>query len=381
MSDPTIRLLCDLVAINSVNPTLVPGGAGEAEIAAAVAAELHAIGADVEVTDVAPGRPNVVGVLEGREQGPSLMLCAHLDTVGVQGMSAPFDPTIRDGRLYGRGAMDMKGGLAAMIGALRTIALSGGLTKGKLILAAVADEEYGSLGAEALVKTLSADAAVIGEPTGMEIATCHKGFAWVEVTVEGRAAHGSRPGEGRDAILRMGRVLQRLEALDRQLQSQPPHPLLGTASLHASLINGGRELSTYPDRCLLQMERRTLSHEKAETALAEVAEILAELKREDAEFKGEAHLMFGRPPYEIPSDHQLPRMMEEACRRAGRPTRSTGMPFWTDAAILGEAGIPTVIFGPGGEGLHGLEEYVLIEDVLSYREVLVRLAQDFFARQ
>ncbi|MGH9971069.1 MAG: ArgE/DapE family deacylase [Pyrinomonadaceae bacterium] len=377
MADAAIKLLRDLIAIDSVNPSLVPGGAGEHDIAGAVATEMRSIGMNVEVTEVAPGRPNVVGVLEGRTKGQALMFCGHLDTVGVVGMEAPFDPVERDGRLYGRGAQDMKGGLAAMIDAARVLTESGGLAAGRLIIGAVIDEEYASLGAEALVTQWRADAAVVGEPTDMIIATGHKGFSWVEITTGGRAAHGSRPQDGRDSILRMGRVLSRLEALDRQLQSKPPHPVLGTASLHASLITGGRELSTYPDRCEMQMERRTISGESPDTALIEVEDILATLKEDDREFDGSARFLFGRPPYEIGPQHQLPQALEEALSRIGRTSKRGGMTFWTDAAILGEAGIPSVIFGPGGFGLHGLEEYVLVDDVLACRDALVELTRDF----
>ena len=377
MAERTIQLLRDLVAIDSVNPSLVAGGAGESEVAAAVAAEMRSIGIDVEIEEVAPGRPNVIGVLEGRAAGRSLMFCGHIDTVGVAGMNAPFEPIERDGKLYGRGTGDMKGGVAAMIEAARVIAESGGVKAGRLILAAVVDEEYASIGAEALVKNWKADAAVVTEPTDLEIAIGHKGFSWIEITVEGRAAHGSRPLEGRDAILRMGRVLTSLEALDRELQAQPPHPVLGTASLHASLIEGGRELSTYPDRCTLQMERRTITGETPDKALREVLNILETLKQQDAEFSGDARLLFSRPPYETPPKHELPAMLESATAATGSQTKRTGMTYWTDAAILGEAGIPSVIFGPGGGGYHGLEEYVRISDVLACRDALAALATEF----
>jgi acetylornithine deacetylase len=196
--DPTLSLLRDLVAIDSVNPSLVPGAAGEAAIAARIADELRAIGLDVEVQEVLPGRPNVVGVLKGRGPGRALMLCGHIDTVSVEGMTAPFDPVERDGRLYGRGAQDMKGGVAAMIGAVR--ALAGGFARGRVVIAAVVDEEYTSAGAEALVERWTADAAVVTEPTDLQIAVGHKGFSWVEIETRGRAAHGSRPTDGRDAI-------------------------------------------------------------------------------------------------------------------------------------------------------------------------------------
>ena len=179
--DAVIGLLRDLIAIDSVNPSLVPGGAGEAGVAERIASALSAAGIDVEVTEVAPGRPNVVGVVEGRSPSRALMLCGHMDTVGVEGMTAPFDPVVRGGRLYGRGSQDMKGGVAAMIDAATGIVRRGGLARGRLIVAAVADEEHASAGAEALVAAHTADGAVVTEPTDLRLATTHKGFEWVEV--------------------------------------------------------------------------------------------------------------------------------------------------------------------------------------------------------
>jgi acetylornithine deacetylase/succinyl-diaminopimelate desuccinylase family protein len=371
--DPVVRLLRDLVAINSVNPTLVPGAPGEREVADLVATELRRAGLDVAVETVADGRPNVVGVLEGRRKGPALMFCGHTDTVGVAGMSDPFTPIERDGRLYGRGAQDMKGGVAAMMSAAAAIAQHG-LDAGRLIVAAVVDEEHSSIGADALVTHWTADAGVVTEPTDLAVAVGHKGFAWVEVEVEGRAAHGSRPAEGRDAILRLGRVLSRLEALDRELQARPPHQLVGTGSLHASLIRGGHELSSYPDRATLQMERRTLPGEEESAAVEEVRTILASLAREDPTFVARATPMFSRPAYEVPAGHRLPALMTAAVARAGGTPRVCGASFWTDAAVLGHAGIPSILFGPGGAGLHSIEEYVTIADVVLCRDALTQLA-------
>ena len=288
MNDPVVSLLRDLVAINSVNPTLVPGAPGEADIARAIADTMRRAGLDVELQDVSPGRPNVIGILEGRRPGPSLMFCGHTDTVGVVGMDEPFRPIEKDGRLYGRGAQDMKAGVAAMIDAARSIAENGGLASGRLVIAAVVDEEHSSIGADALVTAYRADAAVVTEPTDLAIAIGHKGFAWVEVEVLGKAAHGSRPADGEDAILRLGRVLSQLETLDRTLQSRAPHALVGVGSLHASLITGGRELSSYPDRATLQLERRLTPDEREGDALAEVQQILNALVREDATFRGSA---------------------------------------------------------------------------------------------
>ena len=371
--DPCISLLRDLVSIDSVNPSLVPGARGEGEIAAAVARHMRDLGLQVHVEEVATGRPNVIGVLEGLVPGPTLMFCGHLDTVGVEGMAAPFTPVERDGRLFGRGSQDMKSGVAAMIDAVR-VASSRGFTRGRIVVAAVVDEEYASIGADALVTRWKADLAVVTEPTDLKIGVAHKGFAWLDVETRGRAAHGSRPRDGRDAIVRMGRVLQRLEALDRDLQSRPPHPLIGTASLHASIISGGQELSSYPDRCVLQMERRTLTGESGEDAEREMHGILESLAREDREFEAEARLTFARPAYEIPAGHPLPGSIAAALASGGLPAETVGMSFWTDAAVLGSAGIPTVLFGPGGAGLHGREEYVIVADVITCRDVLAKLA-------
>lgn len=377
LADPAIALLSDLVAIDSVNPSLAADGGGEAAVARRIAQELQAFGADVDIVEVAPGRPNVVGVLRGRLPGPALMLCGHTDTVGVAGMRRPFTPEIRARRLYGRGAQDMKGGLAAMIAAGRRLAESGGLYSGSLVIAAVVDEEHASLGADALVTRWRADAAVVTEPTGLDVAVAHKGFQWVSVRTRGRAAHGSRPQEGRDAILRMGRVLAGLEALDRELQQHPAHPLLGRPSLHASTIAGGHELSTYPVETRLQFERRTLPGEPADAALREAEHILTSLRQADPEFEGDAEAVFGREAYEIPPEHPLPAMLLEAAHLAGCTPALAGMTFWTDAAILGAAGIPSVLFGPGGAGLHSTEEYVLLDDVLRCRDALVALTRRF----
>ena len=373
--DATIRLLKQLVAIDSVNPSLVAGAAGEAAIGRALVEELRTIGLDTHVQEAAPGRPNVVGVLEGRAPGRSLMFCGHTDTVGVAGMPRPFEAAERNGRIYGRGSQDMKGGVAAMIGAARVIAESGGLPAGQLIVACVVDEEHASVGAEALVTRWRADAGVVTEPTELAVAVAHKGFEWVEIETEGRAAHGSRPREGRDAILRMGRVLAELEALDRRLQSGRAHAMVGTASLHASLIEGGRELSSYPDRCALQIERRTIPGEAEGIAAREVADILALLESRDPEFKAAAKTMFARAPYEIAPAHELPAALVAAAAATGASSTTIGMSFWTDAAVLGAAGIPSVLFGPTGAGLHGLEEWVDTQSVLACRDALVHLVR------
>ena len=375
--EPVITLLRDLVAIDSVNPSLVPGGAGEAAVAGRIAEALRLGGIDVEVTDVAPGRPNVVGVVQGTAPGRSLILCGHTDTVGVEGMAAPFDPVVRDGRLHGRGSQDMKSGVAAMVDAAVQVARSGGLSCGRLIVAAVADEEHASMGAEALVKVHSADGAVVTEPTDLRVATAHKGFEWLEVETRGRAAHGSRPDDGCDAILHMGRVLGRLEAVETGLEAGSTHPRLGRASLHASIIHGGQALSVYPDRCVLGVERRTLVGESSDAGLMEVREALSQLAREDGDFDASARQLLTRAPHEIADDHPLCGELRRILRRRGLDGTPTGMSFWTDAAILGGAGTPAVLFGPTGAGLHGPDEYVEIDSVGICRDTLVELIRAF----
>jgi acetylornithine deacetylase len=376
--DPVLSLLRELVAIDSVNPSLVPGACGEGKIAAVIAGHMDAFGLDVQVEDVAPGRPNVVGVLEGRAPGRSLMFCGHSDTVGVEGMESPFEAREAGGRLYGRGAQDMKGGLAAMLDAARLVA-NRGLRAGRLVVAVVADEEYASLGADALVSKWYADAAIVTEPTDLKIGIAHKGFAWLTIETHGRAAHGSRPAEGRDAILAMGRVLGQLEALNRELESRPPHPLLGIASLHASIIAGGRELSSYPDLCRLDLERRTLPGESPLAARQEVREILKRLRVEDDTFVATEEGGLQRPPYEMDQDHPLPGALSTTAATHGLRAERVGMSFWTDAAVLGAAGIPALLFGPGGAGLHSTDEYVSMADVLACRDVLADLATTWCA--
>ncbi len=237
-------LICRLVAIESVNPSLSPMGSGETPIARFVASWLGAEGLDVDLVEPIPGRPSVVGVLPGTGGGSSLMLNAHMDTVAAGGMKNAFEPVVKDGRVYGRGAYDMKASLAAIMITARE-AKTLGLT-GDLIVTAVADEEVASIGTSAVLDRFEADAAIVTEPTELRLCLAHKGFVWLEVESRGVAAHGSRPDLGVDAIGQMGRILKRVVELDRKLRSGDRHALLGTGSIHASQIEGGQEWSTYP---------------------------------------------------------------------------------------------------------------------------------------
>lgn len=384
-ADLVIGVLCDLVAIDSRNPDLVPGAPGEEAIARCLAERLRELGLEVHWQQVAPGRPNVVAVLRGTDpRAPSLMWNGHLDTVGVEGMAEPFRPRREGGLVYGRGAYDMKAGLAAAVGALDAIRRAGRLP-GDVVLAGVCDEEYASLGTSALVKEYRTMGALVLEPTALGVGLCHKGFVWVEVEARGKAAHGSNYREGVDAILRMGRFLAALDGYQRSYLMARHHPYLGSPSLHASWIEGGGELSTYPARCTLRLERRTLPGETDEQVRAEVEHLVRQVAEEEA-WAGEVtragdwqvRLLLSRPPYEVGVGERVVRALREGYRRAlGQEPALTGSYPWTDAVLLGQAGIPCAIFGPGGGGAHARVEYVSEEQTVAAARVLAETAAVF----
>ena len=372
------RLLSDLVAIDSMNPDLVPGAAGEAAIAAFIADWLRAAGLEVRVEEVQPGRPNVIGIARGSGGGRSLLLNGHIDTVGVTGMSEPFTPCVRDGRLYGRGAYDMKGGVAAcMVAAVEAAKLK---LRGDVIVTAVIDEEYAGMGTLAVAEHTRADAAIVAEPTELQLVVAHKGFVWLEVETEGVAAHGSRPHLGVDAIVKMGGVLAGLDRLVGELSRRPAHPLLGPPSVHASTIQGGGEWSTYPDRCTLAVERRLLPGETGDAAEAELQAIVAALAAADPAFRAAVRRDLVRSPLETPVGAPIISAVRQAAGDAlGRLVEPAGVSFWTDAASLHEAGIPTLLFGPLGAGAHAVEEWVDLASVQTCAEIYLATAAAFCA--
>ena len=354
------ELAAALVAIDSVNPALVPGGAGEREIASFVAEWSAKHGLAVEI--LGTERPSVVATKRGSGGGRSLLLNGHLDTVGVSGMEAPFNPRVEDGRLYGRGAYDMKGALAAMLlAATEATAL-----RGDVIVTLVADEELASIGTEAVVQQVHADAAIVAEPTDLRVAIAHRGFVGFELETAGVAAHGSRPDLGVDAIAKMGPILVALAELDEQLQAGSRHPLVGPASLHASLIVGGQELSSFPASCVLTGERRTIP-----------GETVAQVEQELRAIAGDAALRIiaSRDPLTPEPDHPF----VELVGRVAEAGECVGALFWTDAALIADTGIPTVLFGPAGEGAHARVEWVDLASLDRVREVVGRVAAEWCA--
>jgi acetylornithine deacetylase len=371
MPNSVLDLLTGLVAIDSVNPSLVAGGAGEREIAAYVADWARTAGLEVEILEATAGRPSVVVRARGKGRGRSLLLCGHCDTVTVEGMHDP-GPRIEGDRLYGRGAYDMKAGLAAALIACREAAGLG--LAGDVIVAAVADEEHASLGVREVLETLRADAAIVTEPTELELVIAHKGFVWSEIEVCGRAAHGSRPHLGVDAIVKAGPILSALGALDAGLGVRS-HPLVGRGSVHASVIRGGEELSSYPARCVIGLERRTLPGDRAADVEAELTALLDACRRADPELQAEARTLLVRDPFEVPQDAGIVATVRAAAADViGTAPVIAGASYWADAAFIAAAGIPTVMFGPAGEGAHAAEEWVSISSTETVSRTLVAVA-------
>jgi acetylornithine deacetylase len=370
----TLRLLEELVKINSVNPSLVPGAPGEAEIAEFLAGHMSSLGLEVRVDEVRPGRLNAIGVLKGSGRGKSLMLNGHTDTVGIDYMEIdPLDPVVKDGRMYGRGTFDMKGGLASLLAATKAVVDSGVELRGDVVVAAVCDEEYASIGTERVVEQVRADAAIVGEPTDLQIQVAHKGFAWIDIETHGVAAHGSAWQLGVDAIAKMGRVQVGLERLQAEVLPKKKHGLVGPASVHASIISGGRELSTYPDHCRLQVERRLIPGETRRDVDEEMKALLASIADIDPKFRGEYEIAFFRGPMEVPKDEEICRVLRRSSQEVtGSEPHFVGGSGWLDTQIIWERGTPAVAFGPGGWGAHAAEEYVDIDSVIDAARILER---------
>lgn len=367
-----LELLKSLIRVQSVNPDLVLGGSGEERIAGYIGSYMESMGLSVRYQEVAPGRLNAIGVLKGTGGGRSLMLNGHIDTVGIEDMIIdPLDPVLEGNRLYGRGSYDMKGGVAAMIEAVHALVDSGRRLKGDLVVACVCDEEYASMGTQAVVREYVTDAAIVAEPTANRVCVAHKGFAWVKVEVTGKAAHGSLPSEGVDAITGAGKFLSRLDLYAGETLAAKKHPLLGSPSVHASLIEGGSNLSTYPARCVVQLERRTVPGEDRETVEKEMEMIIEAVKEEDPTFQASARVFFDRPPFEVPTQEPVVQAVGQAVREIlGREVEYAGSHPWLDSAILAGAGISTVIIGPDGYGAHGAVEYVDFPSVVDTAKVL-----------
>ena len=354
-----IALTEALVAIDSRNPQLVAGAPGERECAHFLASVLRGWGFAVSVSEVAPGRPNVLARIGPPGRTP-LILNGHLDVVGTDGMThQPFDPMTDGDRLFGRGSTDMKGGVAAMCVAAARAAARGALAS-EIIIAAVCDEEFESIGTRALLADgLRATGAIVTEPTRLAVCPAHKGFAWIEVVFQGLAAHGSRFDIGIDAVRHAGLLLAALDGFEHTTLAARPHPLLGRPSLHASMIEGGTGWSTYAEGCTLRIERRTVPGELAVDALAEIDALCAALSQSRPTFHSRSRVVFAQPPSDLAIDSALTLAVVSAASAVGHAATIEGLSCWTDAALFNAAGIPALCFGPGDIArAHSREEWV-----------------------
>ncbi len=366
-----IALLEALIRIDSANPDLVPGAAGEARIADFVTDWLIDRGFSCERLEDRPGRPSVVAIARGRGGGRSLMLNGHLDTVSLASYDGDgLSPRRRDGKVFGRGAYDMKSGIAAMM--VAASAAKARELHGDIVLALVADEEHSSAGTAEVLRHYTADAAVVVEPSGLDLVLAHLGFAWFDVVIEGVAAHGSRPDLGVDAITKAGKFLVELERHAASMAARSStHPLLPAGSIHASIIDGGEELSSYPARCTISLERRTAVGEDSNTVAAKLRSILRAIAINDPDFRYTLRAGLHRNPFAADPDHPIATTIARAFERStGRPITRRGERFWTDCALLADAGIPAVLFGVDGAGAHAASEWVTIDSLHDTTRVL-----------
>lgn len=378
-SNELLHLLQEMIRIESVNPNLSQEGSGESQLATYLGAYMASFGLEVQYQTFADGRKNAIGILRGSGGAKSLLFNGHIDTVGITDMDIdPFGGEFKDGKVYGRGSMDMKSGVAAMIQATKIIAESGEQLKGDLIVACVGDEEFLSKGTEKLLEDFRADAAIVTEPTDMQVMLAHKGFVWTNLRVHGKAAHGSRPEVGKDAILEASYLLQELLKWENEELPKRSHPLLGRPSLHASIIKGGTEISVYPHLCELSVEWRTLPGEDRAFVEEQLKEVIARAIVAYPDLKVDYEMDVERHPLEVSKEAEIVKLLDQCFEQSlGKAAQHGGIGFWTDAALLSQAGIPSVIFGPSGKGLHGAVEYVDFQSVVDCTEILRKTALEF----
>lgn len=373
------RLIADLsamVAIRSQSPWFDPPRLGfrEREMADWLLAEMTALGLDCHEVEVAPDRPNVWGYRRGSGGGPTLMLCAHMDTVGVEGYQGdPFQPVVNDGRLHGRGSCDMKGAIASFLETVRL--LKSVELKGDLLLLFVSDEEHGMTGsAYAGEHGPTADFVVVGEPTKLEVCPKHKGEYCGKISVQGRSAHTSMPENGRNAILDTVEIIQRLDAYNNELKVRPPHDLCGTGRCTVSTIQGGNEVSSVPDHCEIEMDRRTLPGETKAMLEVELSQIIVDAAnaRPGLVATLDANTLF------IPAlDTELDASIMQAATKAilatlGEEAQITSFPGCTDGPNLQ---IPAIILGPGDLArAHTIDEWIEIADLPKAAEIYRHMA-------
>jgi acetylornithine deacetylase/succinyl-diaminopimelate desuccinylase-like protein len=366
-------LLADLVRIESVTPWLIPTGSGERAVADAMAAWVGDLPVEAEIDEIEPGRVNLIIRLRGAGGGPTLGINAHADTVGYANWAdRALTPVVEGDRMIGLGVADDKSGCAAALLALRSLVESGALLRGDLLIACVADEEGVSIGSEDLVKRHSMDACIVIEPDALPNAIVeHQGFGWIDVVVHGRAAHGSAPEEGIDAIVHMAEVVSRLHRLDREVYAKTAESRNGRTVFHTGTLQAGTDYATYPSRAVLGIEIGTQPGEHLSDRVAEIEEIFREVREVHPDFRGEVEVKLDREPFVADGHEELLAALDAAAVDViGRPFEERGLNAWADAALMQAAGIPTVMIGSAGGNFHAPDEWASISELAQLANIV-----------
>jgi len=377
-----VDLVSAMVRIESVTPWLIPTGSGEGAVAQYIADWLKDTGAEIEIVEVEPGRPNVLARLRGTGGGPTLCLNAHSDTVGFANWpDEALQPRLDGDRLYGLGAADDKSGCAAAMLVLRALARSDTKLRGDLLVACVADEEGISIGSEHLAQQGGIDAAIVIEPQPTEeLIVEHQGFGWIDVIIHGVAAHGSAPEIGVDAIVHLAEVISRLHKLDRDVFTASPSPMNGRTVFHTGTIKGGTDYATYPNQATLGIEIGTQPGEHLSDRVAEIEDMFAEIAADEPGFSGEVAVRLDRDPFLAEGHERLQVVLAAAMQRVlGHPPKVTGLNAWTDAALMQAAGIPTLLIGATGGNYHAPGEWISISELVKLCSILEQTVTSFLA--
>jgi acetylornithine deacetylase/succinyl-diaminopimelate desuccinylase-like protein len=368
----TAKLLREIIALPSVNPAFLPDNhphAGEQCVADFLAVTAARAGLEVEFQKVLPNRANIIArLLPPNKTRQRILLAPHLDTVNVAHESQ-FSPGTKGGKIYGRGACDTKGSVAAMLTALCDLAKSKSRPREtEIVFAGLIDEENAQAGSRALAKSgLKADLAIVGEPTRLQVVTAHKGSLWLEMETHGRAAHGATPQFGRNAVHEMARIVDWLQTdYAASLKRRRRHPLLGLPTVNVGVICGGTQANIVPDHCTITVDRRTLPGETEASVRREIKKFLQSKNLS-------AHMADKKlaPALPLETDHKLP-LVREFLRSVGQ-TRPLGVHFFCDAAVLSAGGIPSVVFGPGDVAqAHTADEWISLAQLERAKEMLVR---------
>jgi acetylornithine deacetylase len=377
-----VDLLTAMVRIESVTPWLIPTGSGEAGMAKFIAEWLAGTGAEIEIVEVQPGRPNVLARLRGTGGGPTLCVNAHTDTVGFANWpDTALVPRIDGDLMYGLGVADDKSGCAAGMLVLRSLASSGARLRGDLLVACVADEEGISIGSEHLARYPGIDAAIVIEPQPTDMLVVeHQGFGWIDVITHGVAAHGSAPDEGVDAIVHLAEVISRLHRLDRDVFTKNSSAMNGRTVFHTGTISGGTDYATYPNRAALGIEIGTQPGEHLSDRVAEIEAIFAEIAEDEPGFRGEVAVQLDRDPFLAQGHERLQEVLAASMTDVlGRQPIITGLNAWTDAALMQAAGIPTILIGATGGNFHAPDEWLSLSEFMKLCTILEQAAIRFLS--